>query len=124
LSAFSKATFWGGGGAKLDPGHVHPLLLSLCRNAVGSAARARGDLESALAIHLANLESSDGVPFVSVSDVCADLALLGRWTESAEYARGVATTPLRCPPTVAATGCGWKLKPCRALATPTSPRKP
>jgi predicted ATPase len=72
------------------PGHVHPLLLSLCRNAVGVVARTRGDLETALAIHLGNFTAPDGVPFVSAADVCADLALLGRWTEAAEYARGVA----------------------------------
>jgi hypothetical protein len=70
-----------------SPGRVSRLLLGLVRNAQGSATRARGDLDQALALHQANLSADTVAPNLSIPDVCADLALLGRWPESVVYAR-------------------------------------
>jgi len=71
--------------AKRAPGRVSRLLQVLCRNALGIIERERGNVETALAIHLDNLQENQFVN-VSLPDVCADLAVLGRWTEAGAYA--------------------------------------
>jgi DNA-binding SARP family transcriptional activator len=76
-----------------------PLVLRLCRNALGAAERALGRLDDALVTHLANtpalpagarpeeVRPADLFDGVSVGELCADYALLGRWDEAAAFAR-------------------------------------
>jgi tetratricopeptide (TPR) repeat protein len=85
-----------------ESGGSSPLVLRLARNVLGSVRRHRGQLDSALATHLANVPPSllgsqldDSLlrsprillEGISVGELCADFMCLGRWHEAADCAR-------------------------------------
>lgn len=75
-----------------------PLLLELCRVALGGVERGLGRPEEALAIHLkgapraaAPASVADWIQGIHLPDLCADYAVLGRWPEAFSCAKQVDT---------------------------------